>query len=313
MAKQKTNVSHLETIETYFTNGNDHTNKFYFKVYKEAKEQDLFKDLLIPLSLLNELSNKCYTGRNKPLQAINSIKDILSKASLNDEQKSFIVSELKTYLEESVWTDETGKEIQLTQIENLIEDEFFTLLYGIKDEPSTAQSSYSLEAVKKHLETLPGIKEKIKYLVEVKTDYQQNKEGLEFDFAMPFDKQIELEIKKLRAILELQPTAPVQKTETVTSNFKLRESILSKADFIRIVNALSELKAFELTNTNELTPNKKDVMIAFGNLVGIDLSNYPADLSKALRQSEQANIEIFEKMKTKAVNLWYETLKKVSK
>lgn len=312
MAKQKTKVSHLETIETYFTNGNDHTNKFYFKVYKEAKEQDLFKDLLIPLSLLNELSDKCYTGRNKPLQTINSIKDILSNANLNDEQKSFIVSELKTYLEESVWTDETGKEIELTQIENLIEDEFFTLLYG-KYEPETSKSIYSLEAVKKHLETLPDIKEKIKYLVEVKTDYQQNKPTYSFDIGTPFDEQIELEIKRQKAILQLQATAPAQKTETVISKFKLRESILSKADFIRIVNALSEMKAFGLTNTNELTPNKKDVMIAFGNLVGLDLSSYHTDLNKALEKSEEKNFEIFDKLKEKASKIWNEKDQNIKK
>lgn len=119
--------------------------------------------------------------------------------------------------------------------------------------------------------------------------------------------QLGEEIKLFESkVLELEATAPAQKTETVISKFKLRVSILPKADFIRIVNALSEMKAFGLTNTNELSPNKKDVMIAFGNLVGLDLSSYHTDLNKALEKSEEKNFEIFDKLKEKASKIWNE-------
>lgn len=166
-----------------------------------------------------------------------------------------------------------------------------------------------------HLKTLPTITEKIKYLIEQKTSYKQYFSA--FDF-IPFDEtsydeNCELEIKKLKAFAELEKDANnvSQKTLTPISKFKLKEGIISKADYIRIINVFSEMRAFE--NEDKKLIDKKDLMIVFGNLVKLDFSNYAPDLNKALGQSEKSNIEIFEKMKVKAANIWEEKLKKENK
>src|SRR5205814_1940570 len=103
------------------------------------------------------------------------------------------------------------------------------------------------------------------------------------------------------------------KMQVSKSNFTLRDGTLSKADFIRIINVLSEMKAFEKKNASGEAPNKKDVMIAFGNIVGLDLTNYSNDLSNALDNSEDKNCKIFETMKEKAKAIWNDTLEKRKK
>ena len=80
------------------------------------------------------------------------------------------------------------------------------------------------------------------------------------------------------------------------------EEVVSKIDFIRIINALWELNAF--VKDNGTYPTKQNTMIAFGNILGIDLSNYDKDLSKALNNSSvEVNIEIFKKMEGKITSI----------
>lgn len=91
-------------------------------------------------------------------------------------------------------------------------------------------------------------------------------------------------------------------SKTQNSTFKLNEEVVSKIDFIRIINALWELNAF--VKDNGTYPTKQNTMIAFGNILGIDLSNYDKDLSKALNNSSvEVNIEIFKKMEGKITSI----------
>jgi hypothetical protein len=101
-----------------------------------------------------------------------------------------------------------------------------------------------------------------------------------------------------------------ENTETTTPNisqnnhqvFRLNEKIISKIDFIRIVNALYELRAF--TKSDDTYPTKQETMKLFGKILGIDLSNYDKDLSKALINSKvEANIEIFKKMESMTTSI----------
>ncbi len=203
-------------------------------------------------------------------------------------------------IEDSTWTDENGKEVHLEQIKELLDNEFESLA------PEKAKPVYEpafvWEKTKKHLETLPTVKDKLKYLTEEKTLYLQHKHGWETDWGTPYDKQCDLEIKKLKAIAELE-TTPAQ-TQT-KPQFKLSKKTGAKTDLIRVLNALYELKFF--LNNNEAEPlRKKDFMIKAGQFFGTDLSNYDAALSQARREQPlETNLKIFEEMKTITQNEHY--------
>ena len=315
MTKNKKQISDIEVIESYFTTDSEHLNKTYFKIYKEAEQEGIFDDLNTPLWLINKLSSDCYAGRNKPIQTFNNIKKVLKDEHLNYEQQCFIYDHLIKFLEDSTWTDESGKDVELTQIKDLLEDEFMSLKPEGKNKYETIppESSFNFDDTKKHLNTLQTAKEKIKYLIERETDYEQNK-GLEWDIGTSYGERCKLERKKIEAFAQLEKNAGANSTEikTPASNFKLKETILSKADYIRIINSLSEIKAFE-KDVNGIVPNKKDVMIAFGNLVGLDLSSYHTDLNKALEKSEEKNFEIFDKLKEKTMKIWNEKDQNIKK
>jgi hypothetical protein len=306
MKKSKKQVSDLETIESYFTSGNTHTDKYYFKIYKAAEREQIFESLLTPLWIINKLSSDCYAGRKKPVQTVKQVKGFIESEGLNYEQKCFVYDHLIKLIEDSTWTDENGKEVHLDQIKELLDNEFESLA------PEKAKPVYEpafvWEKTKKYLETLPDTKAKIRYLTEIKTDYQQN-HGFEMDWGTPFDKQCELEIKKLKALAELEST-PAQ-TKAV-SKFTLSKA-LSKIDYIRIINALYELRCFQ--NKDETYPNKIDVMTAFGNLINIDLSDFSNNINKAFNSnvSIEQNIEIFDKLQKKTKDLYLNNQNKPKK
>jgi hypothetical protein len=104
-----------------------------------------------------------------------------------------------------------------------------------------------------------------------------------------------------KLLVQLSPPEE-SKMEVSINQFMLNEKVISKIDFIRIINTLCELKAFR--NEDGQIPYKKEVIEALGKFVGLDLKNFHPDLNKALEKSEQANIQIFETLKTKASDIW---------
>lgn len=160
-------------------------------------------------------------------------------------------------------------------------------------EKEKQEEKYNFEKVKKHLETLPNTNSKIKYLTEIETEYLQNKTSLEIDFGTTFDQQCELEIKKLKTLLELEfitnpPTKQI---------FQLSKRKGAKTDLIRILNAVYELRLIDKVDGQ--TPGKQEFIEAFGGYLGIDLSGYHTNLSQALKnQPLEVNLKVFEEMKS---------------
>lgn len=164
-------------------------------------------------------------------------------------------------------------------------------------------TAYDFVKVKEHLKTLTNIKEKIKFLAEIKTEYLQNKTGFEWDLGTPFDEQCELELRKLDKIFKL---------ETVTVNpiakpiFKLSEKKGAKTDLIRILNALYELRLIDKMDGQ--TPTKQEFIQTMGDYLGIDLSKYHSSLSQALQnQPLEVNLKVFEDMKEAIKNAHFQT------
>lgn len=164
-------------------------------------------------------------------------------------------------------------------------------------------SEYDFMKVKEYLKTLPDLKEQIKFLTEISTEYQQNKTGFEFDLGTAFDDQCELEIKKLDKILKLETATTTPKAKPV---FKLSEKKGARTDLIRVLNALYELRLFNKTDGQ--IPTKKEFIETMGEYLGVNLSKYHSNLSQALQnQPLEVNLKVFEEMKEVTQKAHYQT------
>lgn len=78
----------------------------------------------------------------------------------------------------------------------------------------------------------------------------------------------------------------------------------TKIDFIRVMNSLYELGFFTDDKGGKIS--KKDVMIAVGKAVNVDLSEYQNDLSRSLSDSTklEKHLTIFDRLKDKMVEVF---------
>jgi hypothetical protein len=161
-------------------------------------------------------------------------------------------------------------------------------------------TEYDFEKVKECLKTLPNVKAQIKFLTEIQTEYKQNQTGWEMNIGTAFDEQCELEIKKLDKIFKLDQSTPTKTKQA----FQLRKKQGAKTDLIRILNAIYELKMFEMTDGQ--IPSKEMFMKQAGEFFGTDLSKYDIDLSQALNSTSlEANLKVFGQMKEVTQNSHY--------
>ena len=89
----------------------------------------------------------------------------------------------------------------------------------------------------------------------------------------------------------------------------LNQKVFTKIDYIRIIYTLVKMKAF--IKEDGTYPYIKDIINLFGKTIGLDLSEYQKDLSKALKNPHiEPNIEIFEKMTNKMTAIHTSKLEK---
>ena len=67
----------------------------------------------------------------------------------------------------------------------------------------TMKKDFDFKKTKEHLTTIDKLEDKIKYLLEVQTDYLQTENYWEIEL-VPFDKKCSLEIKKLYELIDLR-------------------------------------------------------------------------------------------------------------
>jgi len=296
MAKSKKQVNDLEKIEAYFTTENEHYNGFTLDIYNKAKENNLFPDIETPLWIFDSATREFYESRNKPLQVLNVLKETFTKEKLNNEQQAFILEHLIDYFKSTVYTDDESKtKLSLSKVEKLLKKELEQIKPTIANKTET---EYNWNKTIKHLEILPELKDRIVYLIEQKTRYKQE---IGYDFEHPnFGEKCELEIKKLKALIEIQNSTVPQTKQA----FQLRKKQGAKTDLIRILNAVYELKYFEMADGQ--IPSKEMFMKQAGEFFGIDLSKYDIDLSQALNNTSlEANLKVFEQMKEVTQNSHY--------
>ena len=217
---------------------------------------------------------------------LNELKETFTKEKLNNEQQTFILEHLIDYFKNTVYTDDESKtEISLSKVEKLLKKELEQM------KPTKAnKTEYNWNKTIIHLETLPELNDRIIYLIEQKTRYKQESG---YDWEHPnFGEKCELEIKKLKALIEIQNSTVPQTKQA----FQLRKKQGAKTDLIRILNAVYELKMFEMTDGQ--IPSKEIFMKQAGEFFGTDLSKYDIDLSQALNNTSlEANLKVFEQMR----------------
>ena len=107
-----------------------------------------------------------------------------------------------------------------------------------------------------------------------------------------------------------QEGAKLTSEETVNESFGVESPVHlsttrgTKIDFIRVVNSLYELGFFTDDKGGKI--NKKDVMIAVGKAVNIDLTEYQNDLSRSLSDSTklEKHLTIFDRLKEKMTEVF---------
>jgi hypothetical protein len=96
----------------------------------------------------------------------------------------------------------------------------------------------------------------------------------------------------------------IKQEQQTKQAFQLRKKQGAKTDLIRILNAVYELKMFEMTDGQ--IPSKEMFMKQAGEFFGTDLSKYDIDLSQALNNTSlEANLKVFEQMKEVTQNSHY--------
>lgn len=98
----------------------------------------------------------------------------------------------------------------------------------------------------------------------------------------------------------------VHTTTETKAAFKVKKG--SKADLIRILNAMWELKL--ITNPDGTIPLKKDFMKEAGIFFGESLENYEVNLSTAFQGTLESNTQIFSEMANVITSKYTESLKK---
>ena len=105
--------------------------------------------------------------------------------------------------------------------------------------------------------------------------------------------------QKIEVASDNAGTIPSASDKSPTSPVHLSTTRGTKIDFIRVVNTLYELGFFTDDKGGKIS--KKEVMIAVGKAVNIDLTEYQNDLSRSLSDSTalEKHLRIFDQMRRK--------------
>jgi len=275
----KVNFTPKTDIEEYLN------NDFNVEIFKNLTENGDWQGTFKPLEFLNLLYEQfeiVNANKEKPLSVVKHLFGL----KLEQTKLYYLLYYLKRHIYKH---SDNGKDEQLSICSGFIEKEYYKLeaeLYPIAEpEPQPEkENKYDFQKVKKHIETLTTVKDKILYLSGC---------WWEIETGTPFDHKCELEIRKLNEVLVLEAHTTTPKAKPV---FKLSEKKGAKTDLIRVLSALYEIRLFNKTDGQ--IPTKQEFMETMGKYLGVDLSKYHSNLSQALQnQPIEVNLKVFEEMK----------------
>lgn len=197
--KPKTNV------EEYLTN--NYNTRLYYQLTEDEKYKSMF-DVLIFFNLLYEQFEIVRTNIEKPI----SVTNHLLQLGLQKEQLHYLLDNLYSLLSE-ITSNKSDNEVYrpfkickgfIAKEYNKLDEELNPkkVIQDVKQE-----KKYDFEKVKEHLETIPDLKSKLKYLLEIKTEVKHKQydwgvlRSTDHLYLIP---NIDLEIAKIKDLLMLE-------------------------------------------------------------------------------------------------------------
>jgi hypothetical protein len=204
MAKRKM-PNEGESVESYLT------NDFNLEIYESLTDGDntgMFEPLEF-FKLLYAQYEAVKASKSKPLTVVKKI----SQLKLTDEQRYCLLDYMSSLIYKENGSGDKSKDKQLGICATFIQKEIHKLegklFSDSKAESRLSEDRFDFDKMKLHLETLTDIKAKIKYLIEIKTEYQQQDvlTQIQGDW---FDDKCDKEIKKLKKLMALDSSDKTQ-------------------------------------------------------------------------------------------------------
>ena len=207
-------------------------------------------DLFEPLAFFNLLYSELEFFKNNSENYItikNHFQDYNSifKSGLSKEQTIFLLQKLIELIKETVLKNNENEVVEFSY--------YFLLDIAISfDEEldfgnsSENDNDFYFENTKKELKKITSTPDKIKYLVDCKTDYLQNN-IVELDnvWNVTFDKKCDLEIIKLKELLALETTPTTQTPPTVPAPENTLNWQGTELQFTELFKAVYEAKMLD--------------------------------------------------------------------
>jgi hypothetical protein len=309
------NQNTIEEIEKHLT------TLFHLNIYEElteGKEAGLFEPLNF-FKLYTEAFDIIIRDVCKPLTVLKKLRSLIDSYPLESKLYFYITLEKKmeNHIEDNQLQDDDSIGVCLSIIyaeTSKIEDEIKIL--SPPNQENNKSKEFNWQKVKEKISQIPDIQSQIILISDISAECEQyslddfipNKEKYECKI---FVEKCRIEIDRLKNNLNtmlLEGTTPMATNPLV---MRLSGAKGVKIDFIRVINALYELRFFK--DDKDQVPNKEMVMKKFGQLVGLDFSTYDTNLSQAINSGNvETNIAIFQKMseKTQKVILNKNSLKR---
>jgi hypothetical protein len=216
-----TNEDEVKQIESFLTTKK--SNRFFFEIYNEINARGTSnKDTLKFMENLDRLMSLCVNGDATPLQTCQDIEKEIEGYDIDLYHKLLIYEFILMFLKDYYMPSDEGEQNSIAIMIKTLRDKQREL--NKTNNFSRFIPMFNFEKVKEQLEKIPDIVDKIKYLIDVKTNFLQftagkEKRKINWNWEWEFDKIIDeafadkcdLEITKLDKILTLEPEALSEK------------------------------------------------------------------------------------------------------
>jgi hypothetical protein len=237
-----------------------------------------------------ELFHEAYaliiTYRDNPILAKQKLDERL--ASYSEDQQGYLYINLEEKLDKDLTSLFILNNEKLKLCHALILKEIDKRWPLTEDEEET-EDKFKWANIKRHVDLLTDPNSQISYLINTSAEYKQHVicNGLSSN---GITEMCQIEMDRIKQQQELEAMK-----KPYAGNIYLSADKGKKINFIRVINALYELRFFQ--DDQGQIPTKETVMITIGKALGIDLSSYDADLSQAFNTGNaDKNTTIFRQM-----------------
>jgi RteC protein len=173
-----------------------------------------------------------------------------------------------------------------------LENNKYRPILNTKLTPKSKNINMDFSNVKKNLMRLSSTTEKIKYLIEIKTEFQQDSGLLDFGDDN-FLKKCNLEIDKLKELLEIENTNPTLKIQTITEPQKTLNWQGDKIEFLELIKALIVNGTIDINKNSQ-----KETITILSKVFNIEIKNPDQTINKIKLRNNGSETLFLDKLKT---------------